>query len=297
MGKSNFYVYTWLDPRKPGKYVYGDYCFNYEPYYIGKGKKYRKNALANRNNFTINKLNKVKKCNFKNKIYIIKGDLSEEEAFRLERKLISIIGRFDLEEGPLTNMSDGGEGNSGHIFTEKSLCKMRGRTPWKGKKHSEKTKKKLSKINKGKKLSAEIKAKIAETMKGRKHTPEAIKKMRRAQRGRTHSEETKKMLSKIRKGRPNGRLGCKHTEETKKKMSEAAKKRKKWFHSEETKKKISLSKTGSKNPMYGKQMSEEAKRKISKAGRGKKRSLETRRRMSESKMGDKNPMYKGGGSI
>jgi len=31
-----FYVYIYLDPRKPGRYVYGDYCFLYEPFYVWK---------------------------------------------------------------------------------------------------------------------------------------------------------------------------------------------------------------------------------------------------------------------
>lgn len=33
-----FLVYCYLDPRKPGKYIFGEYSFNYEPIYIGKGK-------------------------------------------------------------------------------------------------------------------------------------------------------------------------------------------------------------------------------------------------------------------
>jgi len=37
MNDKRFYVYALLDPRKPGKYEYGDICFLYEPFYIGKG--------------------------------------------------------------------------------------------------------------------------------------------------------------------------------------------------------------------------------------------------------------------
>jgi hypothetical protein len=32
----DFYVYIWLDPRKPGKFVYRDLRLDHEPFYVGR---------------------------------------------------------------------------------------------------------------------------------------------------------------------------------------------------------------------------------------------------------------------
>jgi hypothetical protein len=52
----------------------------------------------------------------------IQDDLSEEEAFFLEIQLIKHIGRFP--NGPLTNMTDGGDGASGAIRTKETRIKQ-----------------------------------------------------------------------------------------------------------------------------------------------------------------------------
>ena len=41
MVENRFYVYTLLDPRKPGNFKYGEFAFNYEPFYVGKGTGFR----------------------------------------------------------------------------------------------------------------------------------------------------------------------------------------------------------------------------------------------------------------
>lgn len=132
----NYYVYVYLDTRKPGEYIYQDLKFDYEPIYVGKGQKRRcKNHLKLRlqsKNIFYNKLNKMIKEGFEPKIFIIKNNLTEEDAFNYEIQTIKKIGSIINKTGPLTNQTYGGEGSSGRIVNAE-------------------TKNKISKANKGKK--------------------------------------------------------------------------------------------------------------------------------------------------
>jgi len=79
---------------------------------------------------------------------------------------------------------------------------------------------------------------------GRKHSEKTKKKMSMAKigkLGKKHSEESKQKMSAARKGENNPMWGMKHSEETKKKISETNKGKK---HSEETKRKMSESHKG-----------------------------------------------------
>lgn len=51
--------------------------------------------------------------------------LTEQEAFDKEIELIKKYGRRDLDEGSLTNLTNGGEGMSGYIMPEKTKEKLR----------------------------------------------------------------------------------------------------------------------------------------------------------------------------
>ncbi len=113
-----FFVYIYLDPRKPGKFKYGEYEFGYEPFYVGKGSKKRhlKHILKYILKDDPNKL-KVKtiqdiffETNKQPIIIKLKDSLKETDAFKLEFIVVDIIGRKNLETGPLTNLVPGGDG-------------------------------------------------------------------------------------------------------------------------------------------------------------------------------------------
>ena len=67
---SIYYVYVYLDSRKPGIYYYHglDYTFKYEPFYVGKGKGLRmhdhiKECIDEKrsyNNFKTSKIKNIK---------------------------------------------------------------------------------------------------------------------------------------------------------------------------------------------------------------------------------------------
>ncbi len=100
------------------------------PYYIGKGSGMRAWVKGDR----------VTPKPSHDRILVLKTGLTEEEAFKHERYMIAIYGRKDLGTGILRNMTDGGDGMSGHKQTEKTKAKRRGP----GKPHTEETKKKIS---------------------------------------------------------------------------------------------------------------------------------------------------------
>ena len=255
----NFYTYIYLDPRKSGSYTYGDCTFEFEPFYVGKGKgqQYISHLREARNKEIVpkysnpHKFYKIKnilKENLEPVILKVKDKILEQEAFEFEIKLIKEIGRFDLKLGPLTNHTDGGEGSINV---------------------SEEARKKMSEAQKGKVFSEEHKRKMSEAQRGEKNHMF----------GKNHTEESKRKQSESQKCENHPLFGKHHTEESKRKMSETNKGKEGYWSgkkmTEEHKKKISIS---LKDP------SEETRHKMSNSHKGRTHSEETKRKMSESQL-------------
>ena len=125
--RSDFYVYVLLDPRKPGNFVYGDKLkFDHEPFYVGKGKGRRdishfrlgnlsKDSERIKNTKKVNKIRKILSLNLTPIVVRVKKNTTEDIAFKLEMKAITLIGRG--KNGPLVNCTDGGEGTSGYVWS------------------------------------------------------------------------------------------------------------------------------------------------------------------------------------
>jgi len=200
-----YFVYCFVDTRKPGKYIYDDYEFDYEPIYIGKGKGIRPQRhfilYKNSNTRFYNKLKSIILNNYKPEIIYLNKDLTEQEAFKQEVYFIKLIGRIE-NGGTLTNLTDGGDGQSGFKFSDESkekmsLNKIGEKNPMHGIHHNEDTKLKISLSKKGhvswnkglsgiyseetlKKMSDKGKLRIGEKnpMFGKTHRKESIDKMK-----------------------------------------------------------------------------------------------------------------------
>jgi hypothetical protein len=103
-----FYVYAYLRAKTSTR------ANKLTPYYIGKGssnRAFRKNRA-------------IPMPTDQSLIVFIAENLTEEEAFRLEKYCIALYGRVDKGTGVLYNMTDGGEGTCGRSQTEKTKAKI-----------------------------------------------------------------------------------------------------------------------------------------------------------------------------
>ena len=124
-------------------------------FYVGKGHGKRAwfvNNRSNRWNYIVTKHGY--------NVVIVQDNLTEEQAFILEKELIADIGKESL-----CNMTDGGEGASGLVHSEESRRKMSNASI--GRKKTEEHKQKIREFNIGRKLPDETRKKISAALKGR----------------------------------------------------------------------------------------------------------------------------------
>lgn len=194
--RNKYYIYVFLDDTKPGEYIYNGLKFDYEPFYIGKGTDDRIiTSMCDKGTFKSNKIKSIRNKGGKVIRYKLFENLDNLESLELEKIIINKIGRKDLNKGPLTNLTDGGDG--------------RLTSP-----HSEETKQKISKTKKSQNLhsiiSEEQKNYLRQINLG-ENNPMF---------GKTHTDETKEKQSLLVSGLNHPMYGKTHNYETIQKIKE-----------------------------------------------------------------------------
>ena len=198
MCKKRFYVYAYLDMRKKGPFVYGDFVFEYLPFYIGKGTGRRDvmhiyeanstNNVVGHNRYKLRLISKIREETGKDpKIMRIADCLTEQAALDLEAKVISSIGTSYNKMGPLANMILVQEGNA--------MTGMSGELHHSyGKKRTPETCKKMSDARKGMKFSKEHKRHLSEARRCRVITEKTRKKQSQAMLTRRRNTKVYKVI-------------------------------------------------------------------------------------------------------
>lgn len=179
---SDFYVY--LLRRPDGR-----------PCYVGKGRgrRWRRHAKQATNPHLANI---YAKAGGELPAEKLAEGLSESEAFALEMSMIAAIGREP--NGPLVNMTDGGEGPSGFRFSAASRAKMAqsatGNKNCLGRSASPEAKDRMRVAKTGKNLSASHRKAIGAAHVGQKRSAETCSRISAAKTGKKASEKTKAAL-------------------------------------------------------------------------------------------------------
>ena len=112
------YTYVYLDTRKKGSYSYGEYHFEYEPFYVGKGigdrylshLRIASGSRKGKNNLIISKIRSILNDGFEPIIIKIIENLTKENYDIHEISTIKLIGKSCDGLGPLLNTTGGGDG-------------------------------------------------------------------------------------------------------------------------------------------------------------------------------------------
>ena len=196
MSGNDFYVYIYFRPDG-------------RPCYVGKGRRHRwRKHFGKCHNAHLRAI--IERAGGEIPAVKLRDDMSEEAAFAMERALIEAIGREP--NGPLVNMSDGGEGPTGRKMTPQQVEKLRivntGRkkTPLeierraaqiRGRPRPESTKAALLASRKGAKASAETLKKMSEARRGMPWTDA----QKRSHKPWSHSPESKRKIGNALKGK------------------------------------------------------------------------------------------------
>lgn len=125
---NDYYVYVYLNQLKIGTWKYKEHVFNYQPFYVGKGRRkrdvvhlypYMLNQKTIKNSTIKSILNEIGETPIHYRIY---SGLTNEEAINIEIDFIKHFGRKDNGTGILANHTDGGEGANN--FSEDILKKI-----------------------------------------------------------------------------------------------------------------------------------------------------------------------------
>ena len=150
------YRHIRLDKNEPFYIGLGKYNYKYNTYNCFYGRAYSK---SDRNNLWKKIVNKNLG---KYEVEILLEELSYEEAVEKEIEFIKLYGRIHNETGILSNLTDGGEGITGHSFIHTEEHNKKKSIALMGHPVSEETRRKQSLAKKGKPLSEEHKLKLKE---------------------------------------------------------------------------------------------------------------------------------------
>jgi hypothetical protein len=183
--KSNFYVYEHWRPDR------GE-CF-----YVGKGRGRRANIMKRRNKHHRAIQEKLARLGMCVEVKIVGHGLSEDEAFELEKKRIAF---WRSENCDLANMTDGGEGTTGHkpVMTSEWRAKL---SAAKKGKSNYKLVMAAAAAKRGKPHTPEHRAAISAAAKERFKDPAVREKFRLCSADKIVSEESRKKMSEAAKAR------------------------------------------------------------------------------------------------
>lgn len=218
-------------------YVYVLFRENGTPFYVGKGKGSRWHhhwtlARAGHRGYRLNIIRDMLSRGIEIPKVKLHEGLTEVTAHTYEIALIAAIGR--RPNGPLVNMTDGGDGASGAKRSPQTLAKMsaamRGKSPTpehrakiaatlrsktppevraridrpRAKKGSPEAAEKTAAANRGRKNSPEVIEKMRSIMRNRVDTPENTERRAAAQRGKKASAETRAKMGAVQRGKKRG---------------------------------------------------------------------------------------------